>query len=62
MSLSEECDRASVQPVVKDIVERREKLIGLVTENIVNVDETGLIYELLTKKTYICKSENRKSV
>ena len=57
-----EAGSASPIEVAKEIAELREKLLHYPVQNIYNVDETGLFYKLIPRRTYVLESEGKKSV
>lgn len=62
VSLSGEGGSASALEVATDMTKLREALTKYDAKCIFNVDETGLFFKLLPRRTYICAYENRKSV
>ena len=62
VALYGEAGSVDVSGIDADIVALREKLGDYEPSNIYNVDETGLFFKFLPRRTYICTHEHKKSV
>lgn len=61
VSLRDEAGPIDIHATVESIVFLRGILSEVKVQNIFNVDETGLFFNLLALKTYICTHGDRKS-
>lgn len=62
VSMHGEAASANAAKVAQNMVTLRQALKEFDLDCIFNMDETGLFYKLLPRRTYICDFEDRKSV
>ena len=62
VTLHGEAGQVQASAVAKDIGILRSHLSDYDAEHIYNIDETGLFFKLLPRRTYISASEDRKSL
>lgn len=62
MTLSREAASTSIAAVAHDVNTLRKNLSNYSLDCNSNMDETGLFYKLLTRRTYIFSHENRSPV